>query len=424
METGKKKLLIVSDDLEYNRTSCGLLNCKMTSVLAPHFETHLLVVGKLDHSMKEVGLAGYRQFEFHYPLFWRLLGKIPVLRSLPEWFTGINHASYHKWMQWKKALKTALADTSYDLVLFLGSGMGWYAHMAYTCLPAYPGVVGISIHDPFPMALLPQPYTAPMDHGQRSLIRRMNRLIDRVQGCYTPSQRLLEHLTPYYPNLPAKCSVVPHLAYQLPFLANPVHENGPVPFPELETLHTSHQFLLVHLGSLLEGRSPAPFFSAMLRLLEKYPEATAVTKVVFIGQVHANLQRDFEAVSHHPNFIIATRQRISYARAMQLQQRATANLVIESTKFHSPQLFGKFADSVWANRPIISLGPVTSEARRLLGPEYPYQAGTASDVDIFNVLESLYLRWKQQPDLTFNRPDLQEWFHPDQLVKVVKSWLD
>lgn len=417
-----KKILIVAEDLEYDRTSCGLLNTKMTYVLAQRFNTHLLVVGKFGDPLREIGLASYHQFQFECPWYWKLLARIPVARSIPEWSTGINHASYHKLQQWKKQLRIALANESFDLVLFLGSGMGWYSHMAYSSMKPYKGVVGISIHDPFPMALLPQPHTAKMNHGQRMLIKRMNNLINKIHGCYAPSQRLVEHLLPHYKALAQKCSVVPHLAFQLPFLLKDEAKADDT-IPALNALDSNNHFLLVHMGTLLEGRSPKSFFQAMLRFLKENSEAANVTKVVFIGNVKPGLLPDFELVENNNNFIIHTNLRVSYAKALQIQQSAFANLIIEFDRYHSPQLFGKFADSVMVDRPIVCLGPPTSEARRVLGNEYPFQATNGNEDEIFRMIKVLYQNWKLKPEQTLNRPDLQNAFNPQRLIDVVEKWL-
>ncbi len=421
MEKTIKKILIVADDLEYDRTSCGLLNTKMTYTLSRHFETHLLVVGKLGDPLKEIGLASYHQFQFNNPWYWKWLAKIPLARSIPEWLTGINHASYHKYQQWKQHLKLALANSNYDVVLFLGSGMGWYAHMAYSGMKPYKGVVGISIHDPFPMALLPHPHTAKMNHGQRMLIKRMNALIGKVQGCYAPSQRLVEHLLPHYKTLAQKCTVVPHLAFQLPFL--PGGDATQDSLADLNMLSSANHFLLVHMGTLLEGRSPRHFFKAMLRFLEQNAEAAAVTKVVFIGNVKPNLLPEFDLVANNNHFIIHTNLRVSYAKALHIQQSASANLIIEFDRHHSPQLFGKFADSVLVDKPIVCIGPATSEARRVLGASYPYQATNGNTDEIYAMIQKLYNSWKLNPHQTLGRPDLQHDFHPQRLTDVVEKWI-
>jgi hypothetical protein len=149
-----------------------------------------------------------------------------------------------------------------------------------------------------------------------------------------------------------------------------------------------------------------------------------VTKVLFIGNAHPKLLSDFELVSGHPNFIIHTNLRITYAQALKLQKAASANLVIESDRYHSPQLFGKFADSVLVDKPIVCLGPETSEARRILGQQYPYQATNGKKDEIYNMLERLYQSWKMNPVQTLNRPDIQHDFNPQRLIDVVEKWLN
>lgn len=426
MDKKKARILIIAEELEYDRTSCGLLNTKMTEVLSQHFAVHLLVGGRVGQPIFELPLASIEQVKLQQPTGWKLLGKVPLLRSLPEKLTGFNHASYYKLQQWTKAIKHKLAKDSYDLVLLLGSGMGWYAHMAFSNLLPYAGKFVISIHDPFPMAMLPEPYNVPIDNGQRQLMKRFNHLVEQAAGCYAPSLRLIEHLSPAYPALAGKAVVVPHLAYQLPFLlqpANPPAEKQVALLAKIQPLNGSTHFLLVHMGTLLEGRSPGYFIRAMLQFLEAHPEAEAHTQVVFIGQVHPKLLPEFDPAANHKNFIIENNTRLTYGQALVLQKAAAANLVIESATYHSPQLFGKFADAVMADKPILCIGPATSEARRVVGNDYPYQATNGNEEEIRLMIETLYRNWREQSNQTLQRPDLQHAFHPQRLVDAINSWL-
>lgn len=420
------RILIIAEELEYDRTSCGLLNTKMTEVLSRHFQVHLLVGGRVGQPIQELPLASFEHVKLNRPFGWTLLGKIPVLRRLPEKLTGFNHASYYRLQQWKAAIRQKLAKSKYDLVILMSSGMGWYAPMAFSQLLPYAGKFVLSIHDPFPMAMLPEPYNVPANYGQRKLMRHFNKLVEQSVGCYAPSLRLIEHLSPVYPTLPGKAVVVPHLAHQLPFLLQTVSQPAAKQaelLAKIEPLHSSTHFLLVHMGTLLEGRSPGYFIRAMLQFLHEHPEAEAHTKVVFIGQVHPKLVPEFAPATNHKNFIIETNTRITYAQSLVLQKAAAANLVIESHKYHSPQLFGKFADAVMADKPILCIGPATSEARRVVGNDYPYQATNGNEEEIRLMIETLYRNWREQPNQTLQRPDIQHAFHPQRLVDAINSWL-
>ncbi len=422
----KTKILVIAEDVDFDRTSGGLVNTKMIDVLACYFETHLVSVGKVPDAYQHFGLKSIRKFDYENSVGWKILAKIPLLRSLPEWFTGINHASWHKFLLWKKHLRHWLKGADIDSILIMGSGMGWYAHLAFAKLKTPSVPVLAAFHDPFPMALLPPPYTAPLDHGQKMLIKKMKGLIAKVDVCYAPSLRMLEHMAGFYPGLMQKSSVVPHLAMELPFLNATASANegtDPLIFM-LQQLHTQNHFLLVHMGSLLEGRSPAPFFKAVLQFLSLVPEAADVTKVVFIGKVHSKVESDFQLVAENTNFLIETKKRVSYSQSLALQKNASANLIIESMQFQSPQLFGKFADSVLADRPIICLGPAGSEARRLLGNDYPYQAANGNEQEIVQMLLQLFDKWKTNHDLYLNRPDLQQAFDPKRLIELVETTIE
>jgi hypothetical protein len=76
------------------------------------------------------------------------------------------------------------------------------------------------------------------------------------------------------------------------------------------------------------------------------------------------------------------------------------------------------------DKPIVCLGPATSEARRILGKEYPYQATNGNEDEIFSIINSLYQSWKLNPGQTLNRPDLQYAFTPQRLIDVVEKWLN
>lgn len=426
MDKKKPRILIIAEELEYDRTSCGLLNTKMTEVLSRHFMVHLLVAGKVGQPIHELPLASIQLVKLQQPMAWKLLGKIPLLRSLPEKLTGFNHASYYKLQQWTEAIRQKISKETYDLVLLLGSGMGWYAHMAFSNILPFAGKFVISIHDPFPMAMLPKPYNVPIDNGQRQLMKRFNQLVEQAVGCYAPSQRLIEHLTPAYPALASKAVVVPHLAHQLPFLLQPASQptdKQAALLAKIQSLHSSTHFLLVHMGTLLEGRSPGYFIRAMLQFLQAHPEAEAHTLVVFIGQVHPKLVPEFAPALNHKNFIIESNTRLTYGQALVLQKAAAANLVIESAQHHSPQLFGKFADAVMADKPILCIGPATSEARRIVGNHYPFQATNGNEEEIRLMIETLYRNWLKQPNQTLQRPDIQHAFHPQRLVEAINSWL-
>lgn len=78
-----------------------------------------------------------------------------------------------------------------------------------------------------------------------------------------------------------------------------------------------------------------------------------------------------------------------------LQDKAAINIIIEAKAEFSPFLPGKFPHCIAAGKPILLLGPPKSEARRLLGEDYPYYSEIDDTEHIAILLEDLYLKWKQ-----------------------------
>jgi hypothetical protein len=421
MDDGRLSILIVAEEVNYNRTSCGLLNAKIIHALGRHYRCTVLTQGVVPPDFDRFHSGPLLHFQFHKPFWLRWLGRLPVLRRLVAAFTGINHASYHKYLCWRRQLPIALGSGRYQAVLLLPTGMGYYAHLAFERLPAGGPPVITYIHDPYPMALLPPPYNAPWDHAERKLAARMRRLIGRSAAVWSSSLRQLEWMYTQYPALKQKGRAVHHLAMEPPFANVEVGPEVQGLWQSVSGWHTRSHFVLLHMGTLLKGRQPHAFLQAYQRWRQLRPEAAAHSRLVFVGQVHPQLLPAFEPLASLPGCIFRLQHRLPYRLALQLQQSATANLVIESAEEASPQLFGKFADAVLANRPLLVLGPPQSEARRLLGPGGRWQATNGQVEEILAAIDDLYQTWLAQPDLHLDRPDLQAALSPDRVVEAMAA---
>ncbi len=421
MNHKKLSILIIAEEVNYDRTSGGLVNAKLIYSLSRYHQCEVLTEGHVPADFSNFHQGKLHHFRFKKMNWLKWLGKVPVLRRTIAMVKGINHASFHKYLEWKREIGSILSREKYDAVLLLGTGMGYYAHQAWADLPETGIPTVMCIHDPYPMALLPPPYNAPWDRGERLLTKRFSKLIDRCRYCWSSSLRQLEWMYETYPALKAKGVAIPHLAMEPLFdeKLRPSEENELT--TALAELHTAHQFLLVHMGSLLRGRDPQYLLTAFRKWLADHPAAAEHSMMVFVGRIHPSLLPAFDAVKQHPNFLCSTDVRISYQHALALQQSATANIILESLEKVSPQLFGKFADAVLSDRPIMSIGPVASEARRLLGAAYPYQATNGDSEGLYNVIDALYNAWQLKHDLRLERADLQYACHPDRVLDAMEK---
>jgi hypothetical protein len=416
-------ILIVAEDVAYDKTSCGLLNVKMIEVLDKCYSCTVLAPQPIPPLFLGRFSGNMISFSFHKPRWLCLVSAIPGLRSLVAYLTGFNHASYHKYLQWKRQLKALPAPASFHLVILLPTGMGYYGHHAWAGSALRHRPTAVHLHDPYPMAMLPAPQNAPWDFPERLLAWRFQRVLSKAAAVWSSSLRQLEWMEKKYPVLRRKGRVVPHLASSPSWFTNP---NGQDPLPENEPpfcWHTRSHFLLVHMGSLPPGRDPSSFASALERFLLENPEAAGHLRFIFMGKVSPVHQKAFEQLAKMPQCHIDFHSRIPFHKAFALQKAATANLVIESCDHPSPQLFGKFADGVAANRPLFCIGPQDSEARRLLGANHPWQAANGNAKEIYAVLEKLYHSWAANREMSLGRSDLLEALHPQRLMEAVEELL-
>jgi len=274
-------------------------------------------------------------------------------------------------------------------------------------------------HDPFPSALLPYHNEVKWDSGQKVLLRRMNKVVENADAVWLPSKRLIEWMAPFYPNLESKSVVMPHLA-TLPQAISKLPNKVEWPFNER---HPDH-FVLLHMGSLLPGRSPKGLLNATIKWLETNPESRQFIRLVFVGwadRMYSDLLA--KASAAYPENIIVSHSRVPYAVALHLQKQASVNIILEVEGNGSPQLLGKVADAVWADRPIMLLGSPASEARRVFGKDYPWQAENEDFQKIFSFLDELFVRWKSGNLRDMDWPQLKNYMSGDNMIAAVKEML-
>ena len=383
-------ILIICEDIDYDRSSGGLVNTKIISWLAQHYRIHLASMSTEPQGFSRVFTQTHDRVKESASGFWELFGTIPGLRSLPERFTGINHRMLARYFGWRRYLHNEVAGLSPKIILALSAGMGWYTHQALLSLPKGNETRVFAFHDPFPMALLPGANREGLNRkSQQILLRRMNKVVAQADAVWLPSKRLEEWLRPFYPHLAGKAVLLPHLAI-IPAELQQVTSD----LPRIDGVIKPGKFNLLHMGSLLQGRSPQGFLSAALAWLGQDKQRQNDTNISFVGKIWNGYNALFSSLNNHPSFNIHTGTRVPYQTALHWQKSASVNLVIEIEQDDSPQLLGKMADVVWAAQPIMLLGSERSEARRLVGEKYPYQAENGEVEKIQAMLDDLYENWK------------------------------
>jgi len=342
------------------------------------------------------------------------LKKIPKLRAFPPHLTGFSPEFNRRVNDWKNAIGRELEKNSYDYVMALGTGMSFAPHFALAELnPDIPWIA--NIHDPYPAHYYPPPYQKKSTVVYRKQAKKFDDVLHKARWVSLPSLRLKEWLSQYYPILDKKAVILPHplppdeMVELLPYNKNLISPLKP------------DAFNLVHAGSLLGPRNPEALINAFSKFADADPERREKARLYIIGKV-AKEHRHIEEKYRHPNIHIIL-ERYPYRNTLEILKQASALLLLEAAAPVSPFLPGKFADYVYADKPVLALTPPTSETARLLGEDYPYRTETDNEQGILEKLELLWENWKKNPDLHLNRPDLREYLSGKNMIKIWRQYV-
>lgn len=297
-----------------------------------------------------------------------------------------------------------------DIVLTLSKGGSFRPHHALLKMPELHHIWMAYIHDPYPMHWYPPPYPW-YEPGYRQKEKFMKEVADRSFKVVFPSKMLLEWMGDKYESFRNKGVVIPH---QMEFDQSQFQNNSDF---ELDT----DKFNVVHAGNLIQGREPYGLLEAYLLLLKKNSKAKKLSELIFIGG-HNYYSEYLNSFAQENKYFRWTKEKLDFDSVQYLQEKASVNIILEAKSEISPFLPGKFPHCIIANKKILLLGPPESEARRLLGENYPYWAEIDDVGKIYLHLEKLFEIWqKNKKDLELNREDLEVYLSSDNLFNTMNT---
>ena len=299
-----------------------------------------------------------------------------------------------------------------DLVLTLSKGGSFRPHHALLMLPQLHKKWLAYIHDPYPMHFYPPPYPW-YEPGYLQKEEFMKEVAGRAEFTAFPSKLLREWMGKKYRPFYTKGIIIPHQV-----------EESPEAEEKLPDFFDSRLFNLIHAGNLLQGRDPKGLIEGFKRFLKNNPEAKKDARLIFLGGAS---YYSAEIIKHQQDIsqFIATEEYLPFALVQKVLKKGTVNIILEAKSKISPFLPGKFPHCVKANRAILLLGPAKSEAKRLLGANYPFQTEIDDVARISELIAVLYRRWKKnQQSLELNRPDLERYLSSEHLKDVMKEVLE
>ena len=262
------------------------------------------------------------------------------------------------------------------------------------------------IHDPYPMHWYPKPYIW-HEPGWKQKEEFMRKMATKCEYAAFPSQFLMEWMGTKEKKYLEKGIVIPHQLSQ-----DLLIDEG-----SLSSILKENEFNLVHAGNLLQARNPHGLIAGFKLFLQKKPGARANLLQIgpsFHFRDYLEKQSELE-----PKIRIIKAGR-AFKEVLEIQSEASVNIILEANADFSPFLPGKFPHCIQADKPILLLGPEKSEARRLLGKDYPYWSEIDDAEKIARHIEKLYQGW-EEGNQRLERKDLKKYLSEEHLKEIIQS---
>jgi len=396
----QKKILIVVESIDVEDSSGSKANVALIQnlhksgfeILVYHYtRKEIQLSGITCVAIKEKRRSGLF-FLSRMERYIRLFLKISLSKPLEKIF-GFSFTLYNDRNSIVAALRK-IKNFKPDLVLTLSKGGSFRPHHALLKMPELHQNWMAYIHDPYPAHLYPRPF-AWVEAGYFQKWKFIRDVSEKAAYSAFPSKLLMEWMGSYYPGFLKSGVVIPHQLIKLP--------TEGIGLPDY---FNPKDFNLLHAGTLLKPRNPKVLVESFQAFLRKNPEAKQHSKLIFLGGENIFFPW-LKEQARRTKELKVSESYVPFKEVFKMQRHSAVNIILEAKSEISPFLPGKFPHCVEANKPILLLGPVLSESRRLLGENYPYWAEIDDGDKIARILEILFFKWKASAsDFNLNRNDL------------------
>lgn len=321
--------------------------------------------------------------------------KIDLFKWVDKIF-GFSFSFYNDSKSIATAIKKHYSDE--DLIITLSKGASFRTHHALLRLPHLYDKWMAYVHDPYPFHFYPRPYNWIQD-GYRSKEHFFKDVSEKARHSAFPSLMLRDWMGSNFPNFIKTGIIVPH---QHLMGLSEGNENLP-------DYLRNDCFSVLHAGNLMKQRPPEGLIEGYLLFLKNNTEAIDTSQLILLGKASYFHQELLNYEAQHSQFYYSHGY-VPYNEVTNVQNNVSVNVILESKSEISPFLPGKFPHCVFANKPILALGPFYSETKRLLGDNYAYWSEVNDVERIASLLEQLYREWKtNKKEFKLNRPDLEDY---------------
>jgi hypothetical protein len=379
------KILVLSESLNRNKTSEGIatvnfLNSLDTSkydVFCLFYEFPQFELEKIDWINPQIHLIQIKNDQIDY-----FLSEYKKLKNFFSRFFGISILKEYRVFRFRKKLNTQFADFKLDLIFSRTVATSVCSHRALISSNLWENnKILIYFNDPVPFSLMPAPYSNGNSYNPKfdiKEIKHVKKIISKSTFIASPSKLLNDFFIKVYGTSVKPTFIFPHLysfkGYNLDLNC-------------LEYLNPN-KINITHCGSLLTGRDPSYLVYAIADFLHFNPEFDKIISLNFFGPLHG--QGDFFKNLKY-DFIQVIDRRISHELSLALMYQSDLPVIIESSSDYSPFMPVKLAEMIGLGKIFLSLSPMNSEVRRLLGDDYNFQT-EAFNKDEIRVIISNFLK--------------------------------
>ena len=408
------RILIIADSIDVNDSSGSKVNVALIQNLQKigyqirvlHYTHRKVALDGIDCRLIAEDKTTARYFASRLQRVFSRLTKINLNPALEGWF-GFSFTFLNDTYSIASAIGSN-DDFRSDLVLTLSKGASFRPHYALLKRPELHHKWMAYIHDPYPFHYYPRPYNW-IQPGFRQKEAFFRKVSEKASFSAFPSLLLQEWMGSYFPNFNKTGIVIPHQ------ISDHVVKNR-----ELPAYFDPAKFTLLHAGNLMKQRSPEFLIQAFESFLLNNPSALQDSCLLLLGPADFYTEM-LETYQESLPQLVVKNSNIEFDTVFNLQNNATVNIILESKAEISPFLPGKFPHCVFADKPILLLGPYYSETKRLLGDDYPFWSEADDKASIGRLIETLYSAWQKGEKQRLDRADLRVYLDKELLLQQLNA---
>lgn len=387
-----KKILIILECINKNRSSEGIASVNfLNSIDLNTYNIHSIYyqypqfdVDRPDWLNKGINLYKIANDFLDYSL-----SKNNKLKNFFSSYFGIVLLKEYRVFKFKKKISQVMKKEKFDLILIRTIATSGCSHRAVSEMAHSFSIPILSyFNDPIPYCLMPYPYSngytlnPKFDHREKRIIKSV---IERSFAIASPSQKLNELFLDFSKDYQKKTFIFPHIFF----------EDLTDYKEDLSDFIDFNKINITHCGSLLDQRSPAGLLKAFELFFAANPEFIPKVSINFFGPIAEKHLLVFKEFKYNESLKVVNK-RLSHSKSLALMKKSDLFLLIEASFKDSPFMPVKLAEVIGLNKVFLSLAPINSETRRILGSGYPLQTESLNSDEILQILN----------DFLFNKLDL------------------